>query len=57
MHAIHCLCCLGIVATGARKHFGLERITEWALRVQRTIEETQAICSAIHGVSKTQEKS
>ena len=46
----------GLSATGARKRFGLERITERALCVQRTIEETQAIRSAIHSVSKTQEK-
>ena len=44
----------GLSATGARKRFGLERITERALHVQRTIEEIQAIRSAIHRVSKTQ---
>ena len=46
----------GLSATGARKHFGLEHMTERAERVQRTIEEAKAIRSAIQSISETQEK-
>ena len=46
----------GLSATGARKHFGLEHMTERAERVQRTIEEAKAIRSAIQSISETQKK-
>lgn len=46
----------GLSATGAREHFGLEHMTERAERVQRTIKEAKAICSAIQSIPETQDK-
>ena len=46
----------GLSATGARKQFGLDRITERAQQVENAIEEAKAIPSAIESISKIQEK-
>ena len=46
----------GLSATGARKHFGFDRITERAQQVENAVEEAKAIRSAVESISKILEK-